>query len=396
MRIRIPALPILAGTLMFSACSNEPAPTSAPGKSAPASVMTVQYEAVPATLQAPGAVQPRDRVALSSQINGFVREVRVRAGDVVAAGQVLVTLDARDVDSQKAAAQSGIDEARAALAEARKGTEMAQSMRAAARASLDLANGTYARYQKLFETRSVSPQELDEVRARRDGAAADFAAKETMVAAAQDRWVQIEAKIAQATAQLQRADVYVGWAVIKAPAAGRVVERSIDPGSAIFPGGPLITLESTSRPQVLATLPTTDAGHLKAGLEVPVHISDQAPVTGRIAEIIPLSSLGSHTVQFKVDLPAGSAAVSGSYATVDIPTGTRQALLVPVQAVRESGQLTGVFVVDSSSIARFRLVKVAPFDAERVELLAGLAPGERILAKLADTIVDGTSLEVRQ
>jgi HlyD family secretion protein len=335
---------------------------------------------------------------LSSQINGFVREVRVRAGDSVTAGQVLVTLDARDADSQKEGAQASIQEAQAALAEARRGTEIARSMRTAAKAAVDLANGTYARFQKLAESRSVSPQELDEMRARRDAAAADLAAKEAMVAAAEDRIPQIEARIAQAGAQSRRADVLVGWTVVKAPSAGRIVERSVDPGSAIFPGGPLVTIESTSRAQVLASLPTTEAASLRNGLEVKIRIPDQAkePSQGRISEINPLSTSGSHTVQFKVDLPADFVAVSGSFIVVRIPAGTRQALLVPIQAVRESGQLTGVFVVDGSGKARFRLVKTAPYDPQRVELLAGVEPGERIIAKLTDQIIDGVSLEIRQ
>jgi HlyD family secretion protein len=396
MQILYRILPILAGAILLAACSG-PAPSVAPVQSVRAEVTTVQNETIPAIFEAPGSVQPRDRIVLSSQINGFVREVKVRAGDSVAAGQVLVTLDARDADSQKEAAQATIQEAQAALVEARRSTEVARSMRAAAKAAVDLADSTYARYQKLAESRSVSAQELDEMRARRDAAAADLAAKESMVAAAEDRIPQIEARIAQAGAQSRRADVYVGWTVVKAPSSGRIVERSVDPGSAIFPGGPLVTIESTSRAQVLASLPTTEAGGLRNGLEVSIRIPDQAkePAQGRITEIIPLSAPGSHTVQFKVDVPADFTAVSGTFVKVAIPTGMRQALLVPIQAVRESGQLAGVFVVDSSGKARFRLVKTAPYDAQRVELLAGMEPGERIIANLTDQIIDGISLEIR-
>ena len=158
-----------------------------------------------------------------------------------------------------------------------------------------------------------------------------------------------------------------------------------------------MTLESASRPQVVASLPTADSNHLHNGLEVRVRIPDQPPavVQGHVAEIIPLSSQGSHTVQFKVDLPAGFSAVSGAFVKVEIPLGTRRALLIPVQAVRESGQLTGVFVADASATARFRLVKTTAYDPERVELLAGVEQGERIIAKLTDQITDGVSLEIR-
>ena len=79
-----------------------------------------------------------------------------------------------------------------------------------------------------------------------------------------------------------------------------------------------------------------------------------------------------------------------------IPAGQREALLVPARVIRENGQLTGVFVADRSAKARFRLVKSIPFDTERVEVLTGLEPGERIVAGLTEQIVDGASLEIRQ
>jgi multidrug efflux pump subunit AcrA (membrane-fusion protein) len=384
--------------LLFAACGSEPVKSPDQVKPVQVEVQTARTEAVAAVLEAPGTVLARERIVLSSQINGFVREVRVRAGDLVKAGQVLLTLDARDAENQQAASQAAIEEAQAALDEARKGARIAQSMRDAAKSSADLAEGTYARYQKLFQAHSVSAQEIDEVRARRDAAASDLAAKEIMVSAAQDKLRQVEARISQAQAQSRRSDVYVGWTVIAAPSAGRIVERSIDPGSAIFPGNPLITLESTTKPQVLASLPTADARNLRSGLEVQVLIPDQSqtPVGGQISDIIPVSGAGSLSIQFKVDLPPAFAALSGSFVKVRIPAGSREALLLPMQVLRTNGQLTGVLIADSSAKARFRLVKTAPFDAERVEVLAGLEPGERIVAKPGDQIVDGTSLEIRQ
>lgn len=388
---------LLAGASLLAACSASP-PSATAKHAVPAEIISAAYQTVPSVIEAPGSVQPRNRIALSAQINGSVRDVHVRAGDTVSAGQLLVTLDAREADSQKAAAAAVIDEAKAALDEARKSAETAVSMRDAAKAAADLAASTYDRYQRLFAARSASPQEMDEVKARRDSSAADLAAKETMVAAAQDRLRQATARIAQADAQAGRADVVLGWAVIRAPESGRVAERLVDPGSAIFPGSPLLVLESTENPQVLADIPTNQSGRLRRGLDVLVRdASESAPVvTGRISEIIPLSNPASHTVQFKVDLPTGFSAPAGRFVEVAVPAESRAAMLVPRQAVRETGQLTGIFIVDSSSAARFRLVKIAPYDGRRVELLSGVDPGEKVIANLGSEILDGTPLEVRK
>jgi multidrug efflux pump subunit AcrA (membrane-fusion protein) len=391
-------LTLLTALALQLACSEKKDDSSSTSSEPiPVSIMKIRYGSVPAIVKAPGTVQPRHRITLSSQINGFVREIPVRMGDSVQRDQVLAILDARDAENQKAAAQAAVQEAQAALLEAQKAHQAAVEMESAAAASAELAKQTWTRYQKLFESRSVSPQEIDEVRMRRDASAAESASRKSMVAAAADRIRQVEARISQAKAQVGRADVMLGWAQIKAPSSGKIAERLVDPGTAIFPGTPLVVLESTTQPQVLATIPTEFSGSLHLGMTVSLGSTDGAgTLEGRLSEIMPLSDPSTHSIQFKVDLPSSATAPIGRFVTVDIPAGERNALLVPGSAIRETGQLAGLFVVDSASKARFRLVKCTPYDADRSEILAGLEPGETIIPELSDSIADGTSLEIRQ
>ena len=388
---------LLSGLALQLGCGGKQAESPASsGKPVRASVVAIRYASVPAVVEAPGTVQSRDRITLSSQINGFVRAVNVRAGDSVKAGQILATLDARDAESQKAMAQAGVDEAQAALSEARQAYQAAVERQTAAKATADLAGQTYQRYQKMFESRSVSPQEMDEVKMRRDASAAELASSGSMIAAAEQRIKQVEARISQAKAQAGRADVLLSWTLIKAPAAGKIVERSADAGTAIFPGTPLMAIESTSRPQVLADLPTEHAHRLQTGMTVRLrNAQTKENLEGRITEIVPLSNPATHSIQFKVDLPPDAALPNGQFIKVEIPVGTRNAILVPRQAVRETGQLTGLFVVDSASKARFRLVKTVPYDAETSEVLSGIEPGENVLARLNNEITDGTPVETK-
>jgi RND family efflux transporter MFP subunit len=303
-------------------------------------------------------------------------------------------LDARDAQSQKAAAQAGIDEAQAALSEARQSYQAAIQTQTAAKASAELAGQTYARYQKLAESRSISPQELDEVRMRRSASAAELAAREAMVAATMDRIKQVEAKIAQAKAGAGRADVMLSWTEIKAPSSGRIAERLADPGSAIFPGSPLLVIESIERPQVLAEVPTEHSALLRVGSTVKLRDSETGTIAeGKISEIVPFSNPATHSMQFKIDLPSNIPMASGRFVKVEVPAGNRDSMLAPLTAVRQSGQLTGMFVVDKTSKANFRLVKVAPYDAERVELLSGIDPGEKVISKLSTQIVDGIQVK---
>jgi multidrug efflux pump subunit AcrA (membrane-fusion protein) len=390
-------LVVLSGLSIQIACSEKQTSKAETAvKPVPASTITAGYETIHAVVETPGTVQPRDRISLSSQINGFVREMRFRVGDIVKKDQILATLDARDAQSQKAAAQAGIDEAEAALSEARKAYQASVEMQAAAKASSELASQTLVRYQKLSESHSVSPQELDEVRSRRNASSAELASREALVAAAQDRIKQVEAKISQAKAQSGRADVMLGWTEIKAPSSGRIVQRLADPGTAIFLGTPLLVIESIDRPQVLAEVPTEQSGVLRLGSGVRLRDAETGNISeGRISEIVPLSNPATHSTQFKVDLPSNLSLPSGQFVKVELPFGTRDALLAPRAAVRQTGQLTGMFVVDSSAKARFRLVKVAPYDADKVEVLSGINPGEKIISNLNDQITDGIPVAVR-
>src|SRR5688572_5103928 len=220
--MRIPTLACLiavAAGLAGPGCSGPKTHEAAPS-TATARAATAELETVPEILVVPGTLEPRTRITIASQLNGFVQDLRVHVGDRVAAGQVLLTLDARDVRAQQDVAQSALAEAQAAQDEARKGTAVAESAREAAGASERLAEATLARYQTLLQTKSVSPQEFDEVRARREAAAAELASRTTLVAAAGDRLRQVEARIRQAKAQSQRAQVVADWSTVKAPISG--------------------------------------------------------------------------------------------------------------------------------------------------------------------------------
>jgi hypothetical protein len=153
-------------------------------------------------------------------------------------------------------------------------------------------------------------------------------------------------------------------------------------------------LESKSNPQVVADLPTENIGSLHAGMKVRIRGGATGEITeGRVTEIAPISNSATHSVQFKVDLAPNASLPNGQFVKVDIPVGTRNAMLAPKDSIRETGQLTGLFVVDSTSKARFRLITSAPYDADRSEILSGVEPGEKIIVRPTSQITDGTSVK---
>src|ERR1022692_2438361 len=155
------------------------------------STVTAATETWPSTYEAAGTVRARTSAVISAKLTGYVREVRVQAGDRVREGQMLVTLDTRDLDIGSRRAEAAREEVRTAVPEA-------DGAVAAAKANLDLAQVTFGRMQDLFQKKSISNQEFDESSARLKSAQA---AHEM----AQARRVQLNSKLAQVDQEVRAA-----------------------------------------------------------------------------------------------------------------------------------------------------------------------------------------------
>src|SRR5487761_1974660 len=145
----VPAALWLAGCGEAPKQSKESAPAAAP---VAVSVAAAESQTWPSIYETTGTVRAKASAAISAKWMGYVREVKVQTGDRVKEGQLLVTLDSRDLDSTLARARAGGDEARSAIPEAVSGV-------AAAKANLDLAQSTFGRMQDLFRKKSISNQE---------------------------------------------------------------------------------------------------------------------------------------------------------------------------------------------------------------------------------------------
>ncbi|HQR39006.1 MAG TPA: biotin/lipoyl-binding protein, partial [Blastocatellia bacterium] len=164
---------LAAATL--AGCSSGAAAGRAPGEPAiPAAIAVAQRAQFVDRYDGGGTVASKTTSPLASKILGQVTAVRVREGDHVRAGQVLVEIEARDVAANVARARAGVTEAEQSLVELDRAVEAAEQARAVAAANHDLATATHDRYAKLVEARSVSRQEFDEVDARYKTASAEL------------------------------------------------------------------------------------------------------------------------------------------------------------------------------------------------------------------------------
>jgi membrane fusion protein, multidrug efflux system len=375
---------LLGAVLLLGGCSTPPAAPAQGRRVSGFAVETVRLEKIPNEVAAPGTVAAIRTAQITSRVMGAVVRVAVREGDHVRRGQLLVALDEREFAARRNAAGAGLREAAAAEEAAARGV-------VAAKAQADVAGKTYKRYEYLREQKSVSPQEFDEVQAKEQAARA-------ALAQARARERQARAARAQAGEQLAAAATVAGYARLDAPFDGVVLRRYVDPGSMAVPGTPLVVVEEAGRYRLEATLDAAAAAGVRRGTPARVRL-DALPgkeFPGTVAELEPGADPTSHTVEVKIDLPRDPALRSGLFGRAWFARGERAAIVAPASAIVERGQLRGLYAVDASGTARWRLVTVGEAVRGQVEVLSGLSAGERIVIDPKGQELDGARVEAEK
>ena len=351
----------------LDACSGD-RPQAAPAvETVRMTVLDVQRANVPDFLEAVGTVRAAQTSVLASQTMGNVVELRAQEGDHVHRGEVLAVID----DSQP----------RAAMDRAIAAGNASQQQLAAADSDLSLSESTLKRYQTLYEKKSVSPQEFDEIRARQQAARA----RRDMASAEQ----------AQAKAALAEARSAFDYTRIRAPFDGIISEKRVDSGSLASPGMPIFSVEDVRRYRLEATVNESDLAYVHIGQTVPIVIDalPSSAAKGRVAQIVPAADPGSRSFLVKIDLPTDPGLRSGLFGRAQISRGERTSLVVPRSAIVERGQLQGVFVLDQNRIASLRYVTLGKLWGENAEVLAGLQEGERLVVQPRDLDLNGRRIE---
>lgn len=372
-----------AGVVTLAACQ---APADKPAEPVAAAVAASlgRVEAVdwPSTYEAGGVVRARQVAVVSSRVVAPVVEVLVRAGDRVRRGQVLVRLDAREVGAQATRASASATGMRLSL-------EAAQAERRSVESAVVLARVTHDRVKGLLEKNSATAQELDQ-------AVAALAGAEARLAGATARVAEAEAGLAAAKAGEESASVGASYAVLTAPFDGLVSNRQVDPGSMAAPGVPLLTIEDTSAYRLEVRVDESRAHHVAPGTAAEVRIDRggadaESWVPARVVEVESVNPT-LHSFVVKLDLPKSTDVRSGVFGRARVIGPSERVLAVPGAAVVRRGQLTLAFVVDAEGAARLRMLSPGRERQGRIEVLAGLKDGDRVVLAPPDAIADGTPI----
>lgn len=282
-----------------------------------------------------GVVEAVREAVLSAQTSGRVTAVDVDVNDRVVAGQTLLRLSVVEQ-------QAGVDAARAQLR--------------AAEASAVEAERNYQRFASLVKDNYVSRAQLDQARAGRDAANA-----------ARDA----------ARAQLASAGQGAEYTMVRAPYAGIIAARNVEPGEAVGPGQALLTVYAPEDLRIEVRVPQSDAEAIRAQPGARVIFDGGASIDARQVVVYPSADPLSHSVVVRVLLPQMQTPVApGTTAKVVFPIhSSDKRLLIPEAAIVRRGELTGAYVLKDGTVT-LRQLRLGTREGETVEALAGLRPGD--------------------
>jgi RND family efflux transporter MFP subunit len=371
----------LASLLVLAGCGNELVHANKQAVTTRIETTTIVEADWPSTYEATGTVRARTTATISAKLMGYAREVRAQVGEHVREGQRLVTLDAREMESNVSRAESAREEVRSAISEAEGGV-------AAAKAQLDFAHVTFDRVQDLLSKRSITNQEFDEASAR-------LKATQAGLDMASAKRTQLDSKLAQIEQEIRSAGIQRGYAEITAPFSGIILTKSVEPGTLAVPGAPLFTIEREGAYRLEASVEESRLYLARAGKTVSVTIDGiDRTFSARIVEIVPSVDSAARTGVVKIDLPPLPELRSGLFGRARFDAGVHKALAVPAAGVVTRGQLQSVYVAENNMV-HVRLITLGAKAEDQVEVLSGLNRGDKVVVPIPPGLGDGSPVEVR-
>ena len=308
-------------------------------KAAGRTLVTAEKTVGVETVTAVGSVQPRRKTDVASQLLASVREIKPRPGDRVKVGEVIVTLDDRELVAQQREAAASL---------------------ASAEADLATRKSEYERVKSLRGSGSVSAEEMNRV----EGA-----------------YRVTEAQVRRAKETIGRIEVQITYTKIAASTDGLVSDRFAEPGDLAAPGKPLLSVYDPNDLELQVNVPESLASGLGVGKPLGIRIdANNWATTATVREIVPLAQQASRSVLVKLGLnvSASTPVLPGMYGRAAIPVGQVERVWLPRAAVSQVGQLDLVEVAGGDGTLSRRFVRVGRVADDKVEVLSGLSPGERV------------------
>ena len=359
----------IAGAVGASvAMKNAKKSADAPAPGAPPAAVTLEFtnadvahvEAVPLARWLPvsGTLQPLNQATVKAKVSGDVRQITVREGETVQAGQVLARIDTADLEAKLAASIGALESAKAQLA---------------------LATKTRATNQALLKQNFISQNAFDN---------------------SESSYSVSQGTVKSAEAQVQLARNALRDAVAISPLTGIVAKRHVQPGEKVAFDSPLVTIVDLKSLELQALVPAVDVPELSIGMKVELTIDGfgEERFAGEIQRINPSTEPGTRAFLVYVGIPNQREVLRGGmFATgrvaiaAQAPTPT-----LPASAIRNDAGQSYVWAIDAGKLVRKNVVLGRrDDDAGRVELKTALPPDLPILGSKFDNLKEGAPALVK-
>ncbi|HEY7392035.1 MAG TPA: efflux RND transporter periplasmic adaptor subunit [Bryobacteraceae bacterium] len=360
---------------------------------APVQVTAVTQDTIRRTVEADGVLFPRDQANVMPKISAPVQKFYVSRGDHVKAGQLLATLENRDLTAAVVAGRGQLAQAEANLRSTRDATIPDQVTKAqtdveSAKEQAEAAGVLLENRQKLFKEGALARKLVDDAQVAYVQAKSQLQAAQehlrTLQGAGKEEQVKgAQAQVETARGQLQSAEAQVSYSEVRSPIAGIVADRPLYAGEMASAGSPLLDVMDISSVVARINVPQSQATTVKVGQSATITVTgSNDQLEGVVSVVSPATDPNTTTVQVWISAAnPGEKFKPGAAVHAAILTETiRNATLIPSAAIlpgEEGG--TAVLTVTPDSVAHLRPVDVGVRSGDKVQILNGVRPGEEVV-----------------
>ena len=375
---------------------------------APVQVSEVKRESIQRVVSADAVLYPLDQASVMPKISAPVKEFKIMRGDHVMKDQLLATLENRDLQAAAAEAKQLYEQALAAQrnttgAQLPEDATKARQDVASSKEALDAAQKVYESRKQLFEQGALARRLVDEAnvayvqaRSQYDIAAQHLEALNRVAQPEQTKSAQAQTDAAKA--RYDAALAQLSYSEIRSPIAGVIADRPLYAGEMASAGTPLLTVVNISRIIARANVPVAQAAFLKAGDTATITQKETGVETnGRVTVVSPAVDPNSTTVQVWVEADnPGEKWKPGATVRVSVVAETiSNAIVIPTIALLSSDEGgVQVLVVGADSAAHEKKVELGAREPDKVQVLKGLEPGEKVIVGGGVGLEDGAKVRI--
>jgi multidrug efflux pump subunit AcrA (membrane-fusion protein) len=371
-------------------------------------VVPVKKATIEQTVKSEAVLYPLAQSAIVPKISAPIKAFYVNRGSKVHAGQLVATLENRDLAAAAQDNQGSYDQAQAAYTIATASTlpeeiQKAQGDTQAAKVALEAEQKLYDSRQDLYQQGALPRKDLDQAavaltQAKNQYELAQRHLDALMAVSKQQELKSAAGQLQSAKGKYLGAAAQLSYSEIRSPINGVVTDRSLYPGEMAAAGTPLLTVMDTSSVIARAHIPQDQAALLKLGDKAAITVpGEEDPIEGKVTVVSPALDPNSTTVEVWVQAknPKGRLRPGTSVQISMLARSVPNSLVIPAAAVLTSPDgSTYVMVAGSDNKAHQKTVKTGIKQGDEVQILDGLAEGERVIASGAYGLPDNTKIRI--